>query len=71
MTNNTHAKISVSSLAESMPINPKQCRKLKLSAKFEIELIDRKTVKTRQNKMAAAFRGGESKIIDSCQVRPI
>ena len=32
-TNNTHAKISASSLAESTSINPKQCRKLKLSAK--------------------------------------
>ena len=31
--NNTHAKISASSLAESTSINPKQCRKLKLSAK--------------------------------------
>ena len=31
--NNTHAKISASSLAESTSINPKQCRKLKLNAK--------------------------------------
>ena len=31
--NNIHAKISACSLAENTSINPKQCRKLKLSAK--------------------------------------
>ena len=30
---NIHANISAFWLAESMPVNPKQCRKLKLSAK--------------------------------------
>ena len=33
LTNNTHVKISASLLADGMSINPKQCRKLKLSAK--------------------------------------
>ena len=33
LPNNIHAKISACSLAENTSINPKQCRKLKLSAK--------------------------------------
>ena len=51
--NNIHEKISPYKLAESMSINPKQCknlkffecRKLKLSAKLEIKLIDKKVAK--------------------------
>ena len=36
--NNIHAKISAFWLAKSMSINPKQCRKLKLSAKKKNEI---------------------------------
>ena len=64
--NNTHTKISASSLAESTSINPKQCRKLKLSAKrwnwvqkVEIKLIDRKVAKARQTKWRPLSEGLE------------
>ncbi len=55
--NNIHTNISACSVAESTSINPKQCRKLKLSAKswnwvqkVEIKLIDRKVGKRAKTK---------------------
>ena len=63
LRNNIHAKISACSLAENTSINPKQCRKLKLSAKswnwvqkVEIKLIDKTVAKAQQNKMAGRLR---------------
>ena len=59
VANNTHAKISASSLAESTSINPNRAESWNWVQKVEINLIDTKAAKARQTKWRPLSKGLE------------